>query len=394
MTSRDLSTLFQGDPSAPSQGSIRQGVVEAWNPDTGENSVQIAGGTIVNIPSLTAEAAEVVAGDVVAVWTSGDRALVLGKVTTPGDPGTVPTWNADLEALAPLADLAAVTTGLTVMGATNVTTDPGDGAHVVINDPLYPGQIAMYSGNPSELTPGLIFPILGDANYGVVEIHGPILNAGGHYAYLALEGYDDDHTNLKAAADNVRFEGNATFTLINWSGAPVQIGNGTDFVNVTGKVVTNADLSSTTNTFPANPQPVVATSSTSGGLTVTGTTFIPTATVCGTSFTAPPTGSVYVTLSVTKSTTSSGALGYSSFEIRTGSTVGSGTVFTAASLNAGVAVGATVTGITIDRIQASRRVLVTGLTAGATYNVQTMHQTTPSGNTVILYREVLIEPVL
>lgn len=396
MNNDNLGSLFQPDPSAPAPSSLRQGVVEAWNTNTGENSIQLAGGTLVNIPSLTAESAEIVAGDVVAVWTSGDRALVLGKVTTPGDPGTVPSWNADITALAPLTNLAAVTTGLTIMGATNITTDPGDGAHVVINDPAYPGQIALYSGNLNELTPALIRPILGAANYGLLELYGPILDVSGQPAYLDLEGYDDGHSTANLNASGVNVTADNSVDVFGF-GTGARIGSDSaagEHVVIVHNQITGADLSSLTNTFPANPQPVVVTSNTSGGLTVTGTTFIPTATVCGTSFTAPPSGSVYVTLSVTKSTTSSGALGYSSFEIRTGSTVGSGTVVTAASLNAGVAVGATVAGITIDRIQASRRVLVTGLTAGAAYNVQSMHLTTPSGNTVILYREVLIEPVL
>lgn len=249
MTSKNLASLFPSDSPGP---QIRQGVVQAWDAGTGENSIQIAGGTLVNLPSLVAESAELVAGDVVAVLSSGDTALVLGKVTTPGDPGTVPTWNADLEALAPLSDLAAVTTGTTITGATNIGTPDVNGAHVVVNDPAYPGQIALYSNNPSEIVPGRIMPILGGASFGVVEIRSPELNAGGNIAYLLLEGYDDDHTNMTAVADNFRFEGNTTFTLINWSG-PVQLGDGTDFVTVTGKVITGADLSSLTNTFPTFP---------------------------------------------------------------------------------------------------------------------------------------------
>lgn len=250
MTSRDLSTLFQGDPSAPPTMALRQGVVQEWDPDTGENSVQVAGGTLVNLPSLTAESAELVAGDVVALLTSGDRALVIGKVTTPGDPGTVPTWTADLTALAPLVDIAAVTSGTTITGATNISTPDVDGAHVVVNDPAYPGQIALYSGNSSELTPGLIQPVWGGANFGVVEIHSPILHAGGNYAYWTLEGYDDDHTNMVAQADAATFQ--ATNLVMNGF-ALLKLGDGTDWISIVGQAVTDADLSSLTNTFPTFP---------------------------------------------------------------------------------------------------------------------------------------------
>ena len=137
MISEKLASLFQTDPSAPAQLAVRQGVVQSWDADTGENSIQIAGGTIVNIPSLTAESAELVAGDVVAVLSSGDQALVLGKVTTPGDPGTVPSWTVDISALeakfpvtTPDIAAAAVTTPkISTAAVTSQTTEfrPGGG---------------------------------------------------------------------------------------------------------------------------------------------------------------------------------------------------------------------------------------------------------------------------
>lgn len=99
MTSDDTSTLFEPDPDQPPVLQLRQGIVQAWDADSGENSVQIAGGVLVNLPSLTAESATLVAGDVVAILSAEDRAVVLGKVTTPGDPGTVPTWEVDITAL-------------------------------------------------------------------------------------------------------------------------------------------------------------------------------------------------------------------------------------------------------------------------------------------------------
>jgi hypothetical protein len=110
---------------------------------------------------------------------------------------------------------------------------------------------------------------------------------------------------------------------------------------------------------------------------------------CGVSFTAPPSGSVYVTTSGHIETLSANQHCYLSFEVRTGSTIGSGTVFFAAITDYGVGVGGQVN----NRVSSSRRKLVPGLTPGAVYNARTMHLTT--GGTFNIYsRELLVEPVL
>lgn len=189
---------------------------------------------------------------------------------------TADTAQATVDPLVPLTDLAAVTTGTTITGATNVTSDPGDGAHVVINDPAYPGQIALYSGNAGEHDPGLIKPVLGGANFGVVEIRSPDLVGTGQYAYMLLEGYDDSHTTMLASADNLVFEGNDDITFRAFTN-PIKIGDGSDFVSIAGKVVTNADLSSLTNTFPTFPYYNAYLNATpaafaSGNITLTGWT--------------------------------------------------------------------------------------------------------------------------
>jgi hypothetical protein len=99
MISQQLASLFQIDPNKPADLALRQGIVQSWDADAADNVIQIAGGTWSNITFLTAEAANIAPGDVVSVLTADDRALVLGKTTTPGDPGSVPTWTADIEAL-------------------------------------------------------------------------------------------------------------------------------------------------------------------------------------------------------------------------------------------------------------------------------------------------------
>jgi hypothetical protein len=39
-----------------------------------------------------------------------------------------------------------------------------------------------------------------------------------------------------------------------------------------------------------------------------------------------------------------------------------------------------------------KRRLVTGLTPGATYNVRTMHLTTPGGSVDVFFRAITVEP--
>lgn len=245
MTSSHLGSLFQSDPSEPPRWTIRQGTVQAWNTDTGENTIELAGGALVNIPSLTAEAAELVVGDVVAVATTGDQALVLGKVTTPGNPGTVPTWNADIQALAPLADLAAVTTGTTITGATQESS--GAGPRVVINDPTYPGEVVLYTGAVDEEEPARLKPIVSGSSY--LQLIGPKITGGGAPATLHLwgassgSGMDLDADDQHMFATDMTIDG---FTRI-------RLGDGTDYLTIVGQVVTDADLSSSTNIFPTNP---------------------------------------------------------------------------------------------------------------------------------------------
>lgn len=98
MISDDMTSLLLKRTDRPVP-AFRQGVVQSWNAQTGENVIQVGGALLVNLPSLTAESASLMPGDVVSVVTTGDKWQVQGKLTTPGDPGTVPTWNTDITSL-------------------------------------------------------------------------------------------------------------------------------------------------------------------------------------------------------------------------------------------------------------------------------------------------------
>jgi hypothetical protein len=244
----ELGGLFEDDPSTPTPVSLRQGVVEAWDPDTGENSIQIAGGTLVNLPALTSESASLVANDVVALLSAGDRWMVLGKVTTPGDPGTVPSWVGDISALAPLTDLAAVTDGLVITGATNESDEPGTGPRVVINDPTYPGEIVLYTDSPEEIEPARIKPVVSGTSY--LRMISPKTSVSDAPATLDLYGTVLGSSGSQLDADQQHFF--ATDMKIDGF-TSLKLGDGSDYISIAGQAVTDADLSSLTNTFPTFP---------------------------------------------------------------------------------------------------------------------------------------------
>lgn len=266
MISEDPSSLFESDPNVPAPVSLRQGVVESWDPETGENSIQIAGGTLVNLPALTSESASLTAGDVVALLTDGSKWLLVGKVTTPGDPGTVPSWVGDISALAPLTDLAAVTEGLVITGATNETAETGSGPRVVINDPAYPGEIVLYTASPDEIEPARIRPIV-NSGAAYLQIISPKTSIPD--APTTLDLNSDDGLSSFAIDADVQHLFATNMTIDGFSS--LKLGDGSDYIDVVGDALQNADLSSPTNVFPGIPYSVVASGTTdaNGFLTIT-----------------------------------------------------------------------------------------------------------------------------
>lgn len=122
-------------------------------------------------------------------------------------------------------------------------------------------------------------------------------------------------------------------------------------------------------------------------LALTNTTFAA-GTNCGFSFTAPSNGKIYATVGAHMEVNTTPDSCYLSYEIRSGGTVGSGTLIIGALTDSAVGVG----GNAGARISATRRKLITGLTPGTTYNIRTMHLGT-GGNYDIFFREITVEPV-
>lgn len=84
MITDDLSTLFDsGQPAV----RFRQGTITAWDTDTGTNTVDMAGGTLTNVPILnTGEAIALKAGHVIVLMGLGLSWFIIGRVTPPNDP--------------------------------------------------------------------------------------------------------------------------------------------------------------------------------------------------------------------------------------------------------------------------------------------------------------------
>lgn len=81
----DLAPLLFRDPG-PGLG-FRQGTVVSYNSLTGENTIQVGGGLVADLPILnTSEALLLEAGSVVGILTAGSSWFILGRITVPGTP--------------------------------------------------------------------------------------------------------------------------------------------------------------------------------------------------------------------------------------------------------------------------------------------------------------------
>ncbi len=124
-------------------------------------------------------------------------------------------------------------------------------------------------------------------------------------------------------------------------------------------------------------------------VTTTSVPFVLSATVCGVSFVAPPSGKVQITWRAQLSNNTAAGFTYCSPGITEGSTPGSGTVFLAPAVTMGVAV----VNVTPEEFGSSD--LITGLTAGATYSIALWQRSSAVGNTATaLNRGCTVNPAL
>ncbi|WFE45298.1 hypothetical protein [Verrucosispora sp. WMMD1129] len=116
---------------------------------------------------------------------------------------------------------------------------------------------------------------------------------------------------------------------------------------------------------------------------VTSTTFVAGASI-GTTFVAPLSGAVLITFgSLVRITADGNETAYVGAQLRSGGTVGSGTVLVAASDNDTIRCRKFSTTVSsVQEIQAAWTMRVSGLTPGSTYNVQLMHRVTGGTGTI------------
>lgn len=109
-------------------------------------------------------------------------------------------------------------------------------------------------------------------------------------------------------------------------------------------------------------------------------------TTCVAVFVAPPTGNVLIHNNCEPTGSAAAQAAYCSFEVRTGSTPGGGSVFfAAATSHAVMGAGTLTTGF-------GRTKLITGLTAGQTYHGRQMFLST-SGTATFEGKELIAQPV-
>jgi hypothetical protein len=137
---------------------------------------------------------------------------------------------------------------------------------------------------------------------------------------------------------------------------------------------------------------VIETTSLTG---ITSGSFITGSPACGVAFTAPPSGGVYVTVSGHLKQANNANNIMLGFEVRSGNSVGAGSVQVSGSSARALVAGNAVNASAPVELTASRRCRIQAgtLTPGAAFNVQTLHLVSGGAGTID-YRELIVEPVL
>lgn len=124
------------------------------------------------------------------------------------------------------------------------------------------------------------------------------------------------------------------------------------------------------------------------------TSYAPGATPCGVAFVAPTSGQVLILWGARFESNTNSVRACISISVRTGGTVGSGTVVSGTDDDNALETPQDATGGANTRTQGSRHRRVTGLTAGDTYNVQLEHKMLSAGNGDIFSRDVDVLPIV
>jgi hypothetical protein len=133
--------------------------------------------------------------------------------------------------------------------------------------------------------------------------------------------------------------------------------------------------------------PAAVTATDAGSVSTTSATYVTLAGDPGVAFTAPASGRVMVHVAGAFDNTLSDTFGMMAFQIRTGTTVGAGTIVVAASDNDSAGTAGT------NDTSFGRSVLVSSLIAGSSYNVQILYKRfSGTGTSFFARRSVLVVP--
>lgn len=124
------------------------------------------------------------------------------------------------------------------------------------------------------------------------------------------------------------------------------------------------------------------------------TTFAAGTEVCSCPFTASASGAVVVFLKAYFQAGITDKIAVVSTEVRTGASIGGGSVVASANGNDALTIGGTVTTGVECKLSSSTPRLITGLTPGNSYHVRAMHQSEASGNITIFNRQIIVVPML
>lgn len=242
-----------------------------------------------------------------------------------------------------------------------------------------------------------------NASTGVHGVTGSVVGTGGNQT---ITGQKDFSGGITVSGDQVVRETNAqTITgQKTFAGAApqifsqgIQVGGGTAAFSTT-ETHSGSETHSGTETHSgqaqfshANNQWVAAVDAVNTESNST-TSYLPGANPTGVTFNAPLSGRVMISITSYFGQTTNGNEAIVSFSLRTGAVIGSGTVVLAASGNRALVCGMPVNSGAPARLQATRRVAVTGLTPGNAYNVRIEFATSPAGACAIFSREIIVEP--
>lgn len=134
--------------------------------------------------------------------------------------------------------------------------------------------------------------------------------------------------------------------------------------------------------------PITQTSSAAGSVSTTSLTYVALSGDPGLSFVSPTSGRVLVTIAAAMDGNAADTYATMGFQIRTGAVVGSGTIIQAANDTDVVAHQGT------SDLTGGRTSLVSGLTSGSTYNVQTLYKLlSGTGTAFFARRSVIVQSV-